>query len=90
MAKRKLKVGDIVTVIKYRAGKYALGVTDELGTEKLFKSLVGKRYRIEGFDEYGHLELNPKRGHTVWIEADLVEVATLGRKGRNITKRSTE
>lgn len=74
MAKLKFKIGDLVKVIKYRPVKYALGVQDELGTEKLFKSMVGKSYRIEGFDKYGHLELRPKKLDTVWIESDLVEL----------------
>ncbi len=74
MAKPKLKIGDLVKVIKYRPGKYAPGVQDELSTEKLFKSMVGKSYRIEGFDRYGHLELRPKKLDTVWIEPDLVKL----------------
>jgi hypothetical protein len=80
MAKHELKEGDIVKVIKYRPGKYAPGVKDELGTEDLFKSIVGKRYRIRGFDQHGHVELWPKVLDTVWIEADLVELAGPRRK----------
>jgi hypothetical protein len=60
-------------VIAYRPGKYASGVTDEMGTEKLFKRLVGRAYKVRGFDDYGNIELQPKRLHTVWIEPDLVE-----------------
>src|SRR5436309_15955876 len=89
MAQRELKVGDVVKVIKHRPGKYAPGVKDELGTEDLFKSMVGKRYRIQGFDQYGHLQLRPKLLDTVWIEADLVELAARRRKDRNITQRSS-
>jgi hypothetical protein len=89
MTKRELKVGDIVKVVEYRPGKYVPGVKDELGTEDLFKSMVGKRYRIRGFDQYGHLELRPKVLDTVWIEADLVELAAPRKRGRNITQRSS-
>ena len=74
MAGRKLKVGDTIRVIGYRPGKYPPGVVDHGGTEKLFKSLVGRRYTIKGFDQYGNIELEPKRLHTVWIEPDLVEL----------------
>jgi hypothetical protein len=88
MARQQLKVGDIVRVISYRPGKYDPGVTDDLGTEDLFKSMVGKRYRIRGFDQYGHLELRPKLLDTVWMEADLVELADARGKARNITQRS--
>jgi hypothetical protein len=69
-----LKIGDTIRVNKYRPRKYAPGVKDEDGTEKLFKSMVGRRYKIKGIDEYGNIELKPKRLHTVWIEPDLVEL----------------
>jgi hypothetical protein len=75
MAMPKLKVGDMIKVIKYRPGKYAPGVKDELGTEKLFKSMVGKKYEIRGFDRHGHVELRPTRLNSVWIEPELVELA---------------
>jgi hypothetical protein len=74
MTKRKLKVGDKIRVTGYRPGKYAPGVVDDMGTEELFKSLVGRRYTVRGFDAYGHIELRPKRRDTVWIEPDLVEL----------------
>jgi hypothetical protein len=74
MAENELNIGDTIKVIRYRPGKYAPGVKDELGTEKLFKSMVGRSYKIKGFDDYGNIELKPKRLHTVWIEPDLVEL----------------
>ena len=74
MAERTLKVGDKIRVTGYRPGKYAPGVVDDMGTEELFKSLVGRRYTVRGFDDYGNIELRPKRLHTVWIEPDLVEL----------------
>jgi hypothetical protein len=73
MTKRKLKIGDKIRVTCYRPGKYASGVVDDLGTEELFKSMVGRRYTVRGFDDYGNIELQPNRLHTVWIEPDLVE-----------------
>jgi hypothetical protein len=79
MAKRKLKVGDMIRVTGYRPGKYPLGVVDDMGTEDLFQSMVGRRYTIRGFDDYGHIELQPKRLHTVWIEPDLVELVGRSR-----------
>jgi len=72
--KRKLKVGDTIRVTGYRPGKYAPGAVDDMGTEELFKSLVGRRYTVRGFDRYGHIELRPKPRDTVWVEADLVEL----------------
>ena len=53
--------------------------TDEMGTEALFKSLVGRRYTIRGFDDYGHIELRPKRDHVVWIETGLLELVRCSR-----------
>ena len=85
MTNQQLKVGDIVKVVKYRAFTYAPGVKDDIGTEDLFKSMVGKRYRICGFDQYGHIELRPKPLNTVWIERDLVELTI--QKGETRRRR---
>ena len=74
MAKRKLKVGDKIRVTGYRPAKYPPGVVDDMGTEDLFKSMVGRRYTLRGFDHYGNVELQPKRLHAGWIEPDLVEL----------------
>lgn len=74
MAKRKLKIGDNIRVTGYRPAKYAPGFVDDMGTEDLFKSLVGRCYLVRGFDDYGNIELQPKRLHFVWIEPDLVEL----------------
>lgn len=74
VAKPKFKIGNKIWVIGYRPGKYAPGVVDDMGTEELFKSLVGCRYTIRGFDRYGNIELRPKPLHHVWIEPDLVEL----------------
>ena len=79
MEKRELKIGDKVRVIGYRAATYAPGMVDELGTEELFKSMVGRRYTIRGFDQYGYVELRPKHLDTVWIEPDLVKLVRKGK-----------
>jgi hypothetical protein len=76
------RVGDKIRVIDYRPGKYPPGVEDEMGTEELFKRLVGRSFKIKGFDTYGNIELRPKPLHTVWIEPDLVELVT-GNKTPN-------
>jgi len=74
MTQMTFKVGDKIRVVGYRPGVYPPGVEDDMGTEALFKSLVGRRYTIRGFDAYGHIELRPRRTHTVWIEPDLVKL----------------
>jgi hypothetical protein len=74
MAKPKLKIGDKIRVIGYRPWMYPPGFVDDMGTEELFKSLVGRRYTIKGFDDYGNIELRPKPLNTVWIEPDLVRL----------------
>jgi hypothetical protein len=79
MASEQFKVGDKIRVIGYRPGKYPPGYVDDMGTEELFKSLVGRRYTIRGFDDFGHIELHPKRNHVVWIEADLVKLVSASR-----------
>jgi hypothetical protein len=67
MKKGKYKIGDVVTVVAYTPPRYAAGTKDELGTERLFKSMVGKSCRIHGFDQYGHSELRPTHWDTIWI-----------------------
>ena len=67
------KIGTLVKVIAYRPVKYAPGYRDELGTEKLFKSLVGRRLKVMGFDKHGNIKLRPTPRDTIWIERDLVE-----------------
>ena len=78
--KQSFKVGDIIEVMHYTEGLYAPGVQDELGTEALFRRIVGRRYRIMGFDEYGHIELHPTRRNSIWIKAEDVRLAP--RRGK--------
>ena len=68
------QIGDKIRVTGYRPAIYPPGVMDEMGTEDLFKSMVGRRYTVRGFDRYGYIELRPKRLDTVWIEPDLVKL----------------
>jgi hypothetical protein len=75
------KVGDIVRVVKVPPSLHdAAGI----GTPEVFADAVGKTFRIEGFSEYGHLELFVRRdgtaddGHpldSIWIEPGFVEAA---------------
>ena len=51
---------------------YPPGVKDELGTEKLFKGLIGRVYTVRGFDNYGNVELQPRRLDTVWVEPEFL------------------
>ena len=89
MANKKFNVGDRIRVVAYRAGVYPPGVEDDTGTEELFKSMVGRRYTIKGFDDYGRIELQPKRLHWVWIDPDLVELVS-GRRPRPGQSSSSE
>jgi hypothetical protein len=75
--KVEIRVGDTVRVVAYTPGKYAPGVKDELGTERLFKSLVGRTFRVFGKNRVG-LELQPTWRDTVWIPRKDVQ---LERKG---------
>jgi hypothetical protein len=74
MPKRKFRVGDKVRVIGYRAITYAPGVKDELGTEKLFLSMLDKVYTVRGFDKYGYVEIMPKLWDTVWIAPEFLQL----------------
>jgi hypothetical protein len=81
MAKRKFRVGDKVKVVGMSPVTFAPGVKDELGTEKLFKSMLGKVYTVRGFDKYGNVELQPKRCDVVWVEPELLKLRA--RKSKN-------
>jgi len=54
--------------------RFPPGWKDELGTEKLFKSMLGRVYTVRGFDKYGNVELEPKRLNTVWIEPEFLKL----------------
>ena len=82
MVKQRFKVGDIVKVTHYTPVRYPPGVKDELGTEPLFRRIVGRRYRIMGFDEHGYIELHPTRRDSIWIKSDDVKLAP-GKKKRS-------
>lgn len=82
MTRTKLQIGDRIRVTGYRPPRYAPGVEDEMGTEALFRHMVGRRYTVRGFDEHGNIELRPKHDHTVWIEPDLV--APVGKAARRM------
>jgi hypothetical protein len=74
MDKRKFRVGDKVKVIRYSPCTYAPGVEDTMGTEKLFRSIVGSIYTIRGFDEHGYVELQPTRKDTIWIGPEILKL----------------
>ena len=40
--------------------RLAAEVKDELGTEKLFRIMLGEVYTARGFDKYRNIELQPK------------------------------
>ena len=74
MKKKPFKVGERVRVIGMQVAKYAPGVKDELGTEKLFRYMLGKVYTVKGYDEYGFVELEPRpRRDTVWIHPEFLQ-----------------
>jgi hypothetical protein len=68
MRKQPIKIGDKVVVIGVSTVAYPHGMRDELGTEKLFRSMLGKAYAVRGFDKYGNIELHPTGRDAVWIE----------------------
>jgi hypothetical protein len=72
--KRSFKVGDKVKVIGVPTLSVSRGLEDGLGTKKLFKNMLGKVYTVQGFDEFGHIELHPKRLHHVWIEPEFLKL----------------
>jgi hypothetical protein len=79
---RKFRIGDKVKVVGMSRVTYAPGVKDELGTEKLFKSMLGKVYTVRGFDRYGYVELQPKPRSTVWVGPEFLKLRARKRKPR--------
>jgi hypothetical protein len=71
---KKFRVGDKVKVVGMSPATFAPRVKDELGTEKLFKSMLRKVYTVRGFDKYGNVELQPKRLNTVWVEPEFLKL----------------
>jgi hypothetical protein len=82
MTKKKFRVGDKVKVFGMSPVTFPPGVKDELGTEKLFKSMLGKVYTVRGFDKYGNVELEPKRLNTVWVEPEFLKLRARKRNTR--------
>jgi hypothetical protein len=80
MRKQTIRRGDKVVVIGLSTVTYPLGVKDELGTEKLFKSMLGKVYTVRGFDNYGNIELHPTRRDAVWIEPKFLKLRARKQK----------
>ena len=78
--RRKFQVGDKVKVVGMSPVTFAPGVKDELGTNKLFKSMLGKVYTVQGFDLYGYVELHPKRLSSVWVEPEFLQLRARKRK----------
>ena len=78
--RRKFQVGDKVKLVGMPPLTFAPGVKDELGTKKLFKSMLGKVYTIQGFDRYGNVELHPKRLNSVWVEPEFLNLRARKRK----------
>ena len=82
MTKAKFRVGDKVKVVGMSPVTFPPGVKDELETEKLFKSMLGKVYTVRGFDKYGNVELHPKRLNSVWVEPEFLELRAKKSKQR--------
>ena len=76
---RPFKVGDSVTVKRIPAD---LTDSASIGTPDVFRRALGKTFRVEGFDDYGHLELVVTKHDTIWIEPEFVVRAERRRTPR--------
>ena len=79
MPKSDLTIGDRVRVLRVPP---AVEQQMPEETRQIFRRCVGHILRIDGFDDYGGLELNVRedgsqaddyREHTIWIEPEFVE-----------------
>jgi len=78
---KKFRIGDKVKVVGMPPLTFPEGVKDELGTENLFKSMLGKVYTVRGFDRCGNVQLEPNRVNTVWIEPQYLRIRARKRNG---------
>ena len=79
---KRFRIGDEVKVVGMSPVTFVPGVKDELGTEKLFKSMLGKVYTVQGFDSYGYVELHPKRLNSVWVKREFLKLRARKSKKR--------
>jgi hypothetical protein len=63
-----------VRVVRMSAVRFAPAMKDEIGTEKLFRSMLGRVQTVRGFDKYGYVELHPTRSDHVWIEPEFLKL----------------
>ena len=82
MRKAKFRIGDKVKVVGMSPVTFPPGFKDDLGTEKLLKSMLGKVYTVQGFNRYGYVELQPRRMEWVWVEPEFLLLKTRARKQR--------
>jgi len=80
MTRDKFRIGDRVTVNGIQPITFPPGVSDELGTVKLFRSMIGKVYTVQGFNKLGHVELWPTRLNSVWIEPHFLKLRARRKK----------
>ena len=76
----KFAIGDKVKVIGLPRITFPPSVKDDLGTEKLFRSMLGRVYTIRGFGKYRLVELEPKRLNKVWIEPEFLKLRARKKK----------
>ncbi len=78
---QQFRVGDRVTVVKIPSGLMA---GEGFDTPGVFRRALGRTFRVDEIDEYGHLGLvvaerrsSPDSYHsdTIWIEPDFVVLA---------------
>ena len=69
---RTLEVGDWVRLVEIPAGVSG----DHPETYAVFQAALGKTFRIESFDDYGHAELDVSRkvakNNWIWVEPEAV------------------
>jgi hypothetical protein len=82
MATRRFSVGDKVKLVGMPPLSFVPGVSDELGTEKLLKHMLGTVYTVRGFDGIGNVELRPTGMDSVWIEPEFLRLRAASSKKR--------
>lgn len=67
----QFKVGDKVRVVRIPSD---LDDRADIDTPGVFKRALGRKFLVEGFDQYGNVELRVTRDDTIWIEPEFLSL----------------
>lgn len=77
---RRLRIGDWVRLVRMPD----LGPAYPKESRAIFRKALGKTFRVDAFDEFGHAELNLSKkvewGNWIWVEPPCLRISRRRRK----------